>query len=357
MIYQYHVGPDGSAGFPYSSDGIRSLFGVTPEAARTDASRVLAAVHPDDFVQVRDSILRSSATLTPWRREFRVRLPDGQTIWAEGNSTPVVASDGSVSWYGYAADITARKLAEQALKRALEDLQHRNRDLQDFASIASHDLQEPLRKIRMFGDRLAGSIVGLHSEQHDQLTRMVGAAERMSILIDDLLAYSRAGIANDDGGPVDLGELVAEVLVDLEGRTAESDARIEIGPLPRVDGDRVQLRQVLQNLLANALKFRMPGRQPLIRVTGERVAAAAFEPGVAAWARIRVSDNGIGFPPDKAESLFAPFRRLHSRAEYEGTGIGLAIVRRIVERHGGHITAIGRPGGGAEFVVDLPLRE
>jgi signal transduction histidine kinase len=170
----------------------------------------------------------------------------------------------------------------------------------------------------------------------------------MQVLIDDLLAYSRVA-RGKPFVPVDLGPLVATVHEDLEARLESSHGTVEVDPLPRIDGDPIQLRQLFQNLLANALKFRSPDRPPRVKVS----ATPSTVDGVPGW-QFRIDDNGIGFEPRYAERIFGPFQRLHGRQEYEGTGIGLAIVRRIVERHRGQVRADGRPGEGASFTVWMP---
>ncbi|HEX5693586.1 MAG TPA: ATP-binding protein, partial [Arenimonas sp.] len=249
--------------------------------------------------------------------------------------------------------ITERRKAEAALEQTLADLNARNRELQDFAFIASHDLQEPLRKIRAFADRLQERHAGsLAAEARDYLDRTSQAASRMQVLINDLLAYSRVAARGKPFTQVKLDGVLAGVIDDLEASLEASDGRIEAGGLPTLEADATQMRQLFQNLLSNALKFRCPDRPPVIRVEAEREAGLDGP----AWV-LRISDNGIGFEPRHAEKVFAPFQRLHGRQEYEGTGIGLAIVRRIVERHRGTIQAEGRPGEGATFVIRLPERQ
>ena len=236
-----------------------------------------------------------------------------------------------------------------ALRAATQELERSNRELQDFASIASHDLQEPLRKVRAFGDRLAtGHAAALGETGQDYLARMTGAAARMQALIDDLLAYSRVASQPASIHRVSLATVVREVLVDLEQRIADTHGAVEIiGAVPAVDADSMQLHQLLQNLISNALKYRRPDVPPEVRLS------CVESP--KGWT-IQVGDNGIGFSQDQADRIFAPFQRLHGRGEYDGTGMGLAICRRIVERHGGTIAAHGRPGDGADFVVTLPRK-
>ena len=245
-----------------------------------------------------------------------------------------------------------RHVAERRLRIASVELERSNRELQDFAAIASHDLQEPLRKIQAFGDRLNSQYAqALGEAGSEYLGRMTSAATRMRDLIDDLLAYSKVQSTTAEFRPVALQPIMDGVLQDLERRIEECGGRVEVGPLPSVAADPTQMRQLLQNLVGNALKFKRAGEAPHVRVTSRRLPDAAA--GTADW-EISVADNGIGFEPSEAERIFAPFQRLHGRGDYEGTGIGLAICRRIVERHGGVLVGTGIPGEGATFTATLP---
>jgi signal transduction histidine kinase len=240
----------------------------------------------------------------------------------------------------------------QALSEANAVLEQRNQELQRFVMVASHDLQEPLRKIMTFGDRVRGEPgAQLTQRQREDLERMDRSARRMRALIDGLLDYSRVSTRAATRQPVALGEIVVEVREDLAQAIESSGAEIVVGPLPTLAGDPVQLRQLLQNLLGNALRYRSPLRRPRISVVAESFEDA----GGARLCRLRVSDNGIGFEPEQAERIFGLFQRLHDREKFEGTGLGLAIVRRIAELHHGTATASGRPGEGAEFVVTLRM--
>jgi signal transduction histidine kinase len=228
--------------------------------------------------------------------------------------------------------------------------------------VASHDLQEPLRKIMAFGDRLRSRCAeALDETGQDYLARMQNAAVRMQTLIDDLLAFARITTQAQPFAPVDLDQVVREVLSDLELRIEKTGARIELGELPAIEADPLQMRQMFQNLLSNALKFQRPEAPPAIKVTSwvvdgdatlSRRHAAAF-----GLCQITVEDNGIGFDEKYADRLFEPFQRLNPQSVYEGTGIGLAICSKIAERHGGCITAASTPGQGSRFLVTLPRRQ
>ena len=248
------------------------------------------------------------------------------------------------------ADVTERRRLEHALRVTMAELERSNQELESFASVASHDLQEPLRKIRAFGERLEAVCDGqLPEKGRDYLSRMKGAAPRMQRLITDLLSLARVTIRREPWAPVDVGAIVASVAGDLEVAIARTGARVEVGPLPSLEADATQMRQLFQNLIANALKFH-GAEPPLIGI-----ASAPADASGDLW-RIDVTDNGIGFEPRHAERIFTAFERLHPREAFEGTGIGLAVCRRIVQRHGGTITADSQPGQGARFTIHLPAR-
>jgi light-regulated signal transduction histidine kinase (bacteriophytochrome) len=255
-------------------------------------------------------------------------------------------------------DVSAARSSQQQLRVVSDELERSNRELQDFATIASHDLQEPLRKIRAFGDRLAEHSAGvLDEDASDYLRRMTNAAGRMQTLIKDLLEYSQVTLRPEPPRPVDLGVVVAEVLGDLEERIRLTNGTVRVGQLPTILGSPFQMRQLFQNLIANALKFHPDGVAPDVQVAAVAHGDLRRPKGRAdrepVW-QISVRDNGIGFEEKHAERIFAPFQRLHGRQAYEGTGMGLAICRRIAAQHGGTITAHSTPGAGAAFVITLP---
>jgi PAS domain S-box-containing protein len=255
-------------------------------------------------------------------------------------------------------DVSAARSSQQQLRIVSEELERSNGELQDFATIASHDLQEPLRKIRAFGDRLAVHSAGaLDDEASDYLRRMTNAAGRMQTLINDLLEYSQVTMRPEPPRPVDLGDVVSEVLIDLDERIRVSNGKVHVGPLPTILANPFQMRQLFQNLIANALKFHPEGVAPEVHIEATSRADGRGSKGrrdrTLGW-EIRVRDNGIGFEEKHVDRIFAPFQRLHGRQAYEGTGMGLAICRRIVALLGGTLTATSRPGAGATFVITLP---
>ena len=247
----------------------------------------------------------------------------------------------------YIHDITERRRAEQALQTYTAKLEQSNRDLQEFAYVASHDLQEPLRKVQAFSDRLATKYESVLDETgRDYLKRMRDASHRMQVLITDLLGFSRISTHAQPFTEVDLNTITQEVLSDLENHIERIQARVEVGQLPMLKADPTQMHQLLQNLISNALKFHAEERPCQIKISSKIEGETC---------QVSIEDNGIGFEAQYLERIFKPFQRLHKREEYEGSGMGLAICRRIVERHGGSITATSASGQGTTFLVSLPI--
>jgi len=254
-------------------------------------------------------------------------------------------------------EVLERQRAEDRISQQAAELSRSNTELQQFAYVASHDLQEPLRKIQAFGGRLeAKSAAKLDEESSEYLTRMQDAASRMSGLITDLLNYSRVTTRAKDFEQVDLGAIALEVISDLEVTIEQAGATVEVGELLRLEADPVQMRQLLQNLIANGLKFRREGIAPVVKVTAELLPAEGAEAD-GGLVQLAIADNGIGFEEKYLDRIFGLFQRLHARHEYAGTGIGLAICRKIAERHGGTITARSTPGQGSTFLVTLQLEQ
>jgi signal transduction histidine kinase len=283
------------------------------------------------------------------RTVIKQRLKDGRVIAVLNEPMP---DGGTIATY---QDVTDLERATEKMVDYTRKLERSNRELVDFAYVASHDLQEPLRKIEAFGDRLLKKYRTVLPEDGQMFVdRMQSAAERMRQLINDLLSYSRVTTAAAPFAKVKLADVLAGVVSDLQIRIEETNARIEVGELPAIECDALQMRQLFQNLIGNALKFRRAGVDPVVAIT----AADGGAPDVAGPAiTIAIADNGIGFEQQFKEQIFVIFQRLHSRSEYEGTGIGLATCRKIVERHQGSIDAIGRPGEGSTFTIALPLTQ
>jgi signal transduction histidine kinase len=243
-----------------------------------------------------------------------------------------------------------KRRAEEALRVQTQELTRSNKELERFAYVASHDLQEPLRKIITFGDRLADhSQKTLDETAKDYLHRIQHAALRMRQLVEGLLQYARVTVPSEFFGEIDLDVLLREILLDLEVMIVRFKAKVDVDPLPKVKGDPLQLRQLFQNLITNALKFSDKERSPWVRICGKKLEDD--------FAEITVEDNGIGFDEAQKEKIFLPFQRLHDPQVFEGIGIGLAICHRIVQRHGGQITAKSVLGQGSVFTVTLPTEK
>jgi signal transduction histidine kinase len=394
----------------------------------------------------------SFAPTAPSSGEQTFYRKDGTPILVEYTRTPIIENNKQMGAVVTFKDITERKRAEETLARKAAELIRSNGELEQFAYVASHDLQEPLRKIRAFGDRLkttidqltepstlnpqpstdstghtqirkrkkssgntahldrasatatdtqitaradappvgsAGALPPAVASARDYLERMQNAAARMQTLINDLLTFSRVISTTQPFVPVDLGAITREVLGDLELRIQQTGAKIHIGQLPTIHADPMQMRQLLQNIIANALKFQPSGQgathAPEINITAQLIdppfGAPASAPNSGPHLRdgvlgaqnsyltsghtlattqavqLSIQDNGIGFDPKYTDKIFAMFQRLHGRSEYEGTGVGLAVCRRITDRHSGTITATSQPGHGSTFIIHLPVHQ
>lgn len=254
----------------------------------------------------------------------------------------------------------AVKQHRRELEKKASELARSNRELEDFASVISHDLQAPARHIKLLCDGLREDYGGdLPEGAQEYLDRLETSAEQMRSLIRDLLEVSRVSRSSEPFVQVDLRRIVREVMENLEPYVEEADGRIELGDLAIVEADPTQMRQLLQNLIQNALKFRRPDTPPVVRIYCRYVSRGDGPPRPRAeeLCQLIVEDNGIGFDERYLEKIFGVFQRLHKASEYEGTGIGLAVCRRIAERHGGAITARSAPGKGAAFIVTLPMRQ
>ena len=287
-------------------------------------------------------ILNRRIELTALRRDGR-EFPVELTVWP-------LREGGTVRFNAFLRDISERRKSQQLLVEKTTELARSQAELEQlelFAFVASHDLQEPLHKILAFSEMLGSSREGLDEKGRQYLDRMSAAALHLSGMIEQLRQFSRIGTHERSFGPVELDELAKEVFADLEPLVQEAGAEIRVGELPTIEADRPQMKQLFQNLVSNALKFRREGSRPLVEISGRHT-----EPG---WVEVRVSDNGIGFEPRYLDRIFKPFQRLHPASRYKGSGIGLAICEKVAMRHGGKITAEGRPQEGSTFIVTLPV--
>ncbi|MEP6514279.1 MAG: ATP-binding protein [Parafilimonas sp.] len=257
-------------------------------------------------------------------------------------------------------EITEQKKQAKALQEKNLELERSNTELASFSYVASHDLQEPLRKIQTFSDRILDKEYENFSPAiKDYFQRIIAASKRMQNLISDLLNYSRTNTAEIVYAPTDLNIIVEEVKANLRELIEDSKAVFETSPLPTLNIVPLQFNQLFSNIIGNAIKYRKPGIHPLIKITAEIVPVSEIKVGAGflndKYWRIGVTDNGIGFEQEYAEKIFELFQRLHGKAEYEGTGIGLAICKKIIQNHRGFIKAVGQPGIGSTFNIYLPL--
>lgn len=330
-----------------------------------------AIMHADDFEANTKAWMHSLATGELYRSDVRLKSKDGNYRWHTVIGEPVFDKDNKiVKWVGAFTDIQTEKAFTQELERQVAErtreladtnaeLEKMNRELQSFAYISSHDLQEPLRKIQTFSTQIvANEAQHLSESGKDKFRRMQNAAQRMQTLIDDLLTYSRTNTHERKFEITNLNKIVEDVKDDLKEELQHKQAIIEAPALGEVNIIPFQFRQLLFNLVNNSLKFSNPNKTPVIKITSEFAKGAEFKIAAlkkdSTYCHISISDNGIGFEQQYSEKIFEVFQRLHGRNEYNGTGIGLSIVKRIVENHNGVITAKGELNKGATFDIYLP---
>lgn len=339
-----------------------------PQAASEESHKLSTGFFVHSLIQV--PILSKDRMLgvlsVDNRNHQRIFTETDETMLASLADYAAVAIENARLYQQAQQEIEDRKRAEEALRTYATKLEHSNRDLESFAYVVSHDLQEPLRKVQIFGDRLEtkyGHV--LDAKGLDYLERMRVAAARMQTLIRDVLTFSRVTTKGQPFAAVDLAEVARQVVSDLETRIEQLDGRVEIGDLNIIEADLTQMRQLLQNLISNGLKFHREGEPPFVKLRGcflngqepTPTGCQQLKHSKGRLYQISVEDNGIGFEEKYLDRIFQVFQRLHGQDEYQGTGIGLAICRKIVERHGGSITARSTPGQGATFIVTLPVRQ
>jgi signal transduction histidine kinase len=311
---------------------------------------------PEETDLVVRTIGEAIAEKKMFQLEHRVIQADGSTGWTFSRAIPILDKQGNIlEWFGAASDITAQKQYQSELESRVEyrtrELQRSNEDLQQFAHVASHDLKEPVRKIKTFSFRIQDEInQSTNSNIRVYLDKILNSAERMSLMIEGVLKYSKVNATQQNFGVVNLQNTVADIQGDLEILIEQKNAEFNVSKLPSIEGVQVLIYQLFSNLINNSLKFIKEGVRPVITIIGATESVKGVE-----FARIQLSDNGIGFDPIHNKAIFNTFTRLHTRDEFDGTGLGLSLCRKIAEFHGGSIEAGGQKNIGATFIVNLPL--
>ncbi|HZF64713.1 MAG TPA: PAS domain S-box protein [Chitinophagaceae bacterium] len=335
--------------------------------AETEGDRWNDVFHPDDQERAWKVWRHSLQTGEPYEIEYRCRRHDGEYRWFLGRALPQLSETGSIiKWFGTCTDIHDQKLAadllEQKVAERTREIRQANEQLKQFTYAASHDLQEPLRKINYFLDRLLSNLGPTINEENTRITeRLQNTAERMRRLIDDLLAYSNTSLSVAGFQVIHLSDIIKDVLDDMEATIIEKSAVVTVQALPAIKGDHRQLRQLFQNLISNSLKYHKKDEKPQVQISSQLIRGVDVETHLPEGRRsdsfhlIEVIDNGIGFHPDDAERIFRLFQRLHGKAEYEGTGVGLAIAQKVIENHDGYIWAESEPDKGSAFKMVLPV--
>lgn len=361
---------DPNGNFNYYNQSVFDYTGLNMEEINKDGwMRVL---HPNDREESIKVWNNSIKTGTDFLFEHRFRRHDGEYHWQLSRAIPQKDSEGNIQmWVGTSTNIQEQKtFASQLEKKVKErtgelakknkELEKMNVELESFAYVSSHDLQEPLRKIQIFALRiLEKEYENLSPVGKDYFERMRTAAERMQTLIEDLLTYSRTNTMDRVFIKTDTEEIISEVINELKEIIFEKKVTIEVGNMHKIPVIPFQFRQLLLNLLTNSIKFSEAGNKPHIKINSEiiRGSKVPFLPSNKTYCHLSVSDNGIGFDPKYKDQIFEVFQRLHGRENYKGTGIGLAIVKKIIENHDGFITATSKVSQGATFDIYLPVSQ
>jgi hypothetical protein len=332
------------------SDRIDEMLGYAPAEFSRTLDAWMESVHPEDIDHVKASIKAHLEGRVPYIEEYRIRRKDGVYRWWTARGDTLMSPDGTpIRWIGTVTDITERKWAEESLRKRTAELEFANQELEAFSYSVSHDLKAPVRAIQGFSRMLMAEHADkLDAEALRLLQVITTNTKLMHHLIDDLLALSRLGRLQIRKSVINLTVITNKVFEKLQSQAPERDLQLTLGDLPPGLGDQSLLYQVMENLLANAIKFTTSRKTAVIEVGGRTEGKENI---------YYVKDNGAGFDERYVDNLFRPFQRLHGGEEYEGTGVGLAIVQRIIQRHGGQVWAQGTVGEGATFYFALPKNE
>lgn len=348
------------------SVGMYSLFGY--DAVEDRNMKITEAfyekhISPEDYARGVTLKTDTITTKEEYFWQFQITAKNGEVKWLETYGRILRNSEGEFSkTFGITRDITRLKVYEHSLESKIRELNRSNAELEEFAYVASHDMQEPLRKLITFSERLTTKFKDiLQDEGQMYLNRIVAATDNMRLLIDNLLDFSRISRTGEAFESTNLDDVLRKVLSDLEISIEEKQAGIKADNLPVIEAQRPQMNQLFTNILSNALKFRKPSVPPVITIKSQTVSSEemiklGLRSGIR-YFKINFADNGIGFEQEYADSIFQIFQRLHGKAEYPGSGIGLAICKKIVEYHNGLIYAQGQLGEGAVITVILPEKQ
>jgi PAS domain S-box-containing protein len=344
------------------SDEMYNIHGFLPHSVFVNFAFYQGLVHEEDLPEFLKNYFKARENKAPFKINYRIVRPSGEIRHVLSTAEYKKIGLNNFAYIGNTQDVTELRKAQVQLEEKVTELNRSNQDLEQFAYVASHDLQEPLRKIQAFGDKLKDKYVAhLPPEALDYLERMRSATERMRALINDLLTFSRATRDHKNFVATDLAALINSTIRELDFSIDISHAAIRVTVDLNAEAIPSQLQQLFQNLIANALKFTRAEIPPEIEINGytkygHELPVAEARPNQL-YSIVEIKDNGIGFEEEDAEKIFDIFHRLHSRNEYSGTGIGLAICKKIVENHSGFILANSEPGNGAVFTVILPKRQ
>jgi PAS domain S-box-containing protein len=356
VIFQYHLKPDGSDLMAFVSKRSTEIFGYSPEECIQNNQLVWKGIEEGgDLPQLQDAIMKSADSLSNWHANWRYHHPDGKIYWHEGYGSPARKPDGTITWDSIIVDITDKKKAEEevqlanlALEKHARDLEISNAELEQFAYVASHDLQEPLRMVSGFLTQLEKKYGDQLDEKANQyIDFAVDGAKRMRQIILDLLDYSKIGKTEQEITEVDLNEVINEVCLLQRKQIEELGANIDFKDLPKIYSHPSPLVQIFSNLISNSLKYRNPEIPPKIIVRAKELKGE--------W-KFSVKDNGIGIEEEYFDKIFNIFQRLHNKDEYSGTGMGLAIVKKIIENLGGRIWVSSEEGKGSTFYFSIPKK-
>lgn len=355
-IYEF----DGATGTGWWSEGLYRLFGYEEERPPVTYAFYLSHIDPESYEETVGKIQEAVSNRTAYTLEYTIITRHGLKKHIQITGHKLYDREGRPGKdIGLIRDLTSQRLNETVIRKYIGELERSNKELEEFAYIASHDLQEPLRKISTFSSRLMSRpALQKDANSNEYLDRIMASVENMRVLIDNLLEFSRVSRKKDIFTEVALDAVLQQTLQDLELKIDETGAHITAPALPVIHGSASQLKQLFVNLLENAIKFRKTDSVPEIAIScafiGEKEREENNLPADRSYYKIIFEDNGIGFEQQYAARIFQVFHRLHGKAEYPGSGIGLAICKKIVEHHGGLISASNLPGIGARFSVILP---